>query len=140
MSFFPVYMDASAIVKLVKAEPESDALISSLARWPDRVTVALARVEVHRALWRMGGSRTEHTRADAVLDGLVLIRVDDAILTRAASFKDRDLRALDAIHLATALTLGDDPEVFVTYDARLARAAERVRLPVAHPGVERLEA
>lgn len=140
MSFLPAYLDASAIVKLVKAERESDALISSLVQWPDRVTVAMARVEVHRALSRIGASRAEHTRADAVLEGLVLIRVDDAILVRAASFKDRHLRTIDAIHLATALTMGDDPEVFFTYDARLARAAERLRLPVAHPGVDALEA
>ena len=139
MNFLPVYLDASAIVKLVKAERESDALISSLAQWPDRVTVAMARVEVHRALWQMGASRAEHLRADSVLDSLVLIRIDGAILARAASFKDRDLRTLDAIHLATALMMGDDPEVFITYDARLARAAERVRLPVMHPGVDSLE-
>ena len=41
-------------------------------------------------------------------------------------------------HLATALTLGDDPDAFITYDERLARAAERLRLPVQHPGVNRL--
>ena len=139
MNFLPAYLDASAIVKLVKAERESDALISSLAHWPDRVTVAMARVEVHRALWRMGASRAEHARADSVLDGLVLIRIDAVILARAASFKDRNLRTLDAIHLATALTLGDDPDAFITYDARLARAAERERLPVLHPGADSLE-
>ena len=139
MNFLPAYLDASAIVKLVKAERESDALISSLAQWPDRVTVAMARVEVHRALWRMGASRAEHARADSVLDGLVLIRIDAVILARAASFKDRNLRTLDAIHLATALTLGDDPDAFITYDARLARAAERERLPVLHPGADSLE-
>ena len=139
MTFLPAYLDASAIVKLVKAEPESDALISSIAQWPDRVTAALARVEVHRALWRLGASRTHHVRADAVLSGLVLIQVDDAILVRAASFKDRNLRTLDAVHLAAALTLGDDPDVFITYDARLARAAERERLPVQHPGADSLE-
>ncbi len=139
MTFLPAYLDASAIVKLVKAEPESEALVLSLAQWPDRVTVALAGVEVHRALWRMGASRAEHARADAVLDGLVMVRVDDAILARGASFKDPSLRTLDAIHLAAALTLGDDPDAFITYDARLARAATRKRLPVVHPGAARLE-
>ena len=139
MNVLPAYLDASAIVKLVKAEPESDALISTLAQWPDRVTVALARVELHLSLRRIGASRAEHARADAVLSGLVLVRLDDAVLARAAALKDRNLRTLDAIHLAAALTLGDDPDAFITYDARLARAAERERLPVMHPGAARLE-
>jgi predicted nucleic acid-binding protein len=138
VNFLPVYLDASAIVKLVRPEPESDALMSALARWPDRVTVSVARVEVHRALRRLGASAAEQHRADAVLSSLVVVRIDDAILTRAEALKDADLRALDAIHLASALTLGDDPEAFISYDARRARAAERAGLPVQHPGADRL--
>ncbi len=139
MSFLPVYLDTSAIVKLVVSEPETDALRSSLARWRDRVSSTLARVEVHRALWRAGASRAVRTRADDVLSNLVLIRIDDRVLSQAASFKEPLLRALDAIHLASALSLGDDPEAFITYDARLARAASKVRLRVQHPGIDRLE-
>ncbi len=138
MSFLPVYLDASAIVKLVVPEPETGALLSALGQWPDRVSSALARVEVHRALWRAGASRAVRARADAVLAGLVLVRIDDLVLSRAASFKDPLLRALDAIHLAAALSLGDDPDAFITYDPRLARAAGRQRLRVRHPGVGRL--
>ena len=138
MSFLPAYLDASAIVKLVVVEPESDALVQALARWPDRVSSALARVEVHRALWRARASRAVHARADAVLTALVLVRPDESVLAQAAAFRDPQLRTLDAVHLATALTLGDDPDAFITYDARLARAAGRLRLPVQHPGVDRL--
>ena len=138
LSFLPAYFDTSAIVKLVVVEPESDALVRALVRWPDRVSSALARVEVHRALWRAGASRAAHARADAVLSALVLVRPDEPVLSQAASFRDPHLRALDAIHLATALTLGDDPDAFITYDARLALAANRLRLPVLHPGVDRL--
>ena len=138
MNFLPVYLDASAIVKLVVPEPETDALLAALIRWPDRVSSELARVEVHRALWRAGAPRAVRARADAVLSGLVLIRIDDPVLSRATAFKDAALRALDAIHLAAALSLGDDPDAFITYDRRLARAAGRQRLRVEHPGVERL--
>lgn len=138
MSSLPAYFDTSAIVKLVVVEPESDALVRALVRWPDRVSSAVARVEVHRALWRARASRAAHARADAVLSALVLVRPDEPVLSQAASFRDPHLRALDAIHLATALTLGDDPDVFITYDARLALAANRLRLPVQHPGVDRL--
>jgi len=138
VNVLPAYFDPSAIVKLIVVEPESDALVQALSRWPDRVSSALARVEVHRALWRVRASRAVHARADAVLSGLVLVRPDEPILSRAASFRDPQLRAIDGIHLATALTLGDDPDAFITYDERLARAAERLRLPVQHPGVDRL--
>ena len=138
MSFLPAYFDTSAIVKLVVVEPESDALVRALARWPDRVSSALARVEVHRALWRAGASRAVHARADAVLSALVLVRPDEPVLSQASSFKDPHLRALDAIHLATALTLGDDPDAFITYDARLASAAAKLRLTVQHPGIKKL--
>lgn len=139
MSCLPAYVDTSAIVKLIVIEPESDVLVQTLPRWPDLVSSAVARVEVRRALWRANASRAVHARADAVLAALVLVRADEPVLARAAAFRNRHLRALDAIHLATALTLGDDPEVFVTYDARLARAAERLRLSVAHPGIDRLK-
>ena len=138
MNFLPAYLDASAIVKLVVAEAESDALRVALQEWPDRVTASISGVEVRRALWRVGASRAVQRRADAVLDALVLIRFDDPVVGRAASFRQPRLRALDAIHLATALTLGDDPAVFITYDARLAGAAEDEGLDVQHPGARRL--
>lgn len=138
MSFLPAYLDTSAIVKLIVGEAESDALLTSLERWPDQITSALARVEVHRALWKVRASRAIWRRAEQVLAALVLVRIDEPVLTRAESFRDPGLRAPDAIHLATAMTLGDDPEVFITYDARLARAAARLRLPVEHPGVDAL--
>lgn len=138
MSFLPVYLDTSAIVKLVVREPETDALMEALREWPDRISSVFARVEVQRALWRVRASRASRERADAVLETMTLIRVDDQGLALASSIKDPFLRALDAIHLAAALSIGDDPHAFVTYDARLARAARKQRLRVEHPGVARL--
>ena len=138
MNYLPVYLDTSAIVKLVVLERESETLYGALGAWPDRVSSDVARVELHRALWRAGSSRAARARADAVLSGLVLIRIDEPVLSRAASFDDRSLRALDALHLATALSLGDDPDRFITYDSRLARAAKSVGLHVEHPGVAKL--
>jgi predicted nucleic acid-binding protein len=138
VSFLPVYLDTSAIVKLVVPERETDALVAALARWPDRVSSVVARIELHRALWRARVSRPIRARADAVLSALVLVHLDESVTSRASSFKDQALRSLDAIHLATALSLGDDPGAFVTYDARLAAAARKRRLNVLHPGVDRL--
>ena len=138
MSFLPVYLDASALLKLIVPERESGALAAELEQWPDRVSAAIVRVEVLRALRRDGRSKAVHQTAEAVLDGLVLIRIDEPVLLRAAGFKNPRLRALDAIHLAAALAIGDDPEAFITYDAKLARAAVEERLTVRHPGVRRL--
>jgi len=139
VNFLPVYFDTSAIVKLVTVEPGTDALLTSLARWTDRVSSVISRAEVHRAIRRAGASPAIRARADAVLSALVLVRMDDAVITRAAAFRDPLLRTLDAIHLASALSLGDDPDAFVTYDARLARAAARQRLRVESPGVDQLQ-
>ncbi len=136
MSFLPVYLDASAIVKLVVPERETDALLAALEEWPDRVSSVVARVEMHRALWRVRAPRSVRARADAVLSGLVLVRLDDPVIALACALKDAALRSLDAIHLATALSLGDDPEVFVTYDSRLATAAGKQGLSVKQPGAE----
>jgi len=134
----PVYLDSSAIVKLVIAEAESAALMAALDRWRARVSSALAHVEVRRALRRTGHSKAALARAADVLDSLILIRLDDTVLLRAASFADPNTRSLDAVHLAAALGIGDDPDALITYDARLARLAEREGLNVLHPGVERL--
>ena len=136
MSFLPVYLDASAIVKLIIPEAETDALMTTLTAWSDRVSSVITRVEVHRALRRTRATPARRARAEAVLSGLVLVRLDEPVLSRAAAFRDSDLRALDAIHLATALSLGDDPDAFIAYDARLARAATKQRLRLLHPGVE----
>lgn len=138
MSFLPVYFDASALLKLVVVEAETDALIAAVDQWPDRVSASIVRVEVHRALRRSAQPKSVLERADAMLDGLVLIRIDEPVLARAASLRNLQLRPLDAIHLAAALTIGDDPEAFVTYDGRLATAARSEGLTVLHPGVRRL--
>jgi predicted nucleic acid-binding protein len=138
VNFLPVYLDSSAIVKLIVEEPESIALRSTLKRWPDRVSAALARVEVHRALRRAGKSKAAHARAVAVLDSLVLIRLDESILSRAAAFTQPQMRSLDAIHLAAALAIGDEPDALITYDGRLARAARDEGLTVLHPGATAL--
>ncbi|MBI3767670.1 MAG: type II toxin-antitoxin system VapC family toxin [Deltaproteobacteria bacterium] len=134
MSGRVAYLDSSALVKLVVSEPESRALFEFLADWPDRVVSALARVEVPRALARAHASRAAHRRAQATLAHVVVIGIDDDVLSRAARVEPRSLRSLDALHLATAIGLGEDLGVFVTYDDRLAAAAARAALRVEAPG------
>ncbi len=135
MNHEPVFIDSSALVKLVRREPETEALMAALERWPDRVASAIAQVEVFRALRRVGASAAERARGAALLASLTLVRVDEPILKLAAELPARNLGTLDAIQLATALSIGDLPDAFVTYDVRLATAAKRHGLHVVQPGV-----
>ena len=116
-----LYLDSSAIVKLVVREKESRALRSYLRKDSARVTCGLARVEVVRAVYDAGGRAVQ--RARAVLDRVDVIRLDDALLEAAADINSCVLRSLDAIHLAAARLLGPDLDAIVTYDRRMAEAA-----------------
>ena len=69
-----------------------------------------------------------------MIQSLDLIHLDGGVLELAAKLKDPVLRSLDAIHLACALSIGDLPQAFVTYDTRLASAAKRLKIPVVAPG------
>lgn len=126
-----VYLDSSALVKLIIAEPESSALRRYLRREPQRASCALARVEVLRAVLRQGPAAL--TRAGRLLQRLSLVRIDDALLEAAASLDPDILRSLDAIHLAAAQVFGAELTAVVTYDGRMTAAASLLELPVEAP-------
>ncbi len=117
-----LYLDSSALVKLVVAEPETPALLAFLAGWPHRVSSALARVEVLRAVKRAKAGPAVRRRALRVLAHVAQVRIDELVLAGAARIAPDELRTLDAIHLATAQSV-DDVAGIVTYDVRLRRAA-----------------
>jgi predicted nucleic acid-binding protein len=126
-----VYLDSSAIVKLVVREPETEALLGFLALGHLQVTNALARVEVVRAVRRHG--RSAAARARDLLDSINLLALDDALLDQAATIEANGLRSLDAIHIASAQQLEDTLHTLVTYDDRMLAAARAVGLPTARP-------
>ena len=126
-----VYLDASALVKLVVPEPESPALRAELARWDRRVSSALVRAELIRAAARVGAAARR--LAERVLTTLDLVAVDDAILDAAGRVRPADLRTVDAVHLVSAQALGPALGGFVAYDARLLAGAQGVRLPTIVP-------
>jgi predicted nucleic acid-binding protein len=105
-----------------------------LKSWPDWVSSVLAGVECRRALKRIGVPASVTRRADAVLNATVLVKVDEPVLRLADRLGPSVVRSLDAIHLATALSMGDDPAAFVSYDDRLAAAARTLKLHVLQPG------
>jgi uncharacterized protein len=126
-----LYLDSSALVKLVIRERETDALRQFVTSWPNRVSSVVAYVEVHRAARRE--SARAAAQAEAVLQLVNLIEIDEGIVEAAASVKPPDLRTLDAIHIASALSLRGDLGVFVTYDGRQSDAARAVGLEIAAP-------
>lgn len=126
-----VYLDSSALVKLVVAERESAALRAYLRAHTVRASCALARVEVLRAVRAHGAAAL--ARARRLLRRVDLIHVDDELLEDAATLDAGILRSLDAIHLAAARTFGDELSAVVTYDRRMADAAALLGLTVDAP-------
>jgi len=125
------YLDSSAIVKLVIAEPESAALRQHLRRRRPLVSSALARTEVLRAL--LGEVPEATARAQALLGHIDLLRINDRVLGTAGALLPAHLRSLDAIHLASALQLGTDLDSLVSYDHRMLDAAHHIGISVASP-------
>ena len=121
------YADASALVKLVREGSESDALRAYL-RGADLVSSELVLTEIPRAVRRAVANDPALPldllleRAGALVDVLALRPLDRALLTGAGALAEPALRALDAIHVASAVDL-DPIEAFVTYDERQAAAA-----------------
>ena len=129
-----IYLDTSAIVKLVAVEGESEALIGWLNARPDEdlATSAIGHIELIRAAARAGPDAVARARNVAsTIDTLVLT---SAMAAAAAITPPAELRTLDAIHLATAHTHRRSLTALCAYDRRLLEAAASQGLPTASPG------
>ncbi|MGH2476734.1 MAG: type II toxin-antitoxin system VapC family toxin [Candidatus Limnocylindrales bacterium] len=127
-----VYLDSSAFVKLLVNEAESGPLRSYLAAHDDRlVSSTLLRTESLRAVRHLGPEALAVIREG--LRRVDLIALDDRILDAAGTLAADVLRTLDAIHLATAVSVGDDLVSIVTYDRRMVDAARLLGLASASP-------
>ncbi len=129
-----LYLDSSALVKLVKREAETPALRQLLRRRQGerRVTCALARVEVVRAVSGGGPAAVAHARRQ--IDRLDQINLGRDLLDDAATLSlGAVLRSLDAIHLAAARSIGADLTAVVTYDQRMLDAATALGITVEAP-------
>jgi predicted nucleic acid-binding protein len=127
-----VYLDTSAAVKLVVAEAGSTAVLRWLqARDDDVVSSDLLRTELLRATRR--AAPKQMVRARTVLESLVLLKLTTEVCERAATLEPTVLRSLDALHIAAALSLGDELSALVTYDERMAEGAGVLGVPVVAP-------
>lgn len=131
-----IYLDTSALVKLIRIEPESNALVDWLderieMRW---VTSILAEVELPRAIRTVAPEGL--SVVPAVLARLDRFEIDSVVRSTAAAYSDSALRSLDAIHLGTAHTAASTAPLaaLVTYDRRLSEAAEAQGITIAAPG------
>jgi uncharacterized protein len=127
-----VYLDASALVKLVAVEPESSALAQFLGDWESRITSRISTVEVTRAARRPAMPELVE-RASVVLDGVSFVELSPEIARLAGLLDPPTFRSLDAMHVASALSLGADVGPFLTYDARMQEAATAAGLDVRAP-------
>lgn len=126
------YMDTSAAVKLLVREDESPALIEAInTRAPLLCSSNLLITELSRAQQRTSSIRPAAVRN--VLLRLQLIDVNRTVFEHSGLIPGANLRSLDAIHIAAALLGGCTS--MVTYDHRMAEAAERSGLEIYSPGV-----
>jgi uncharacterized protein len=126
-----IYVDTSALAKLVIPEAESAAM-HEFAAVP-LVTSAIAGTELRRTVRR----RAPHllVNAEHVLSRVAQITVDAEMLRAASGLDPLSLRTLDAIHLASALRVREEITTFVAYDKRLLDAAHLAGIPTASPGL-----
>ena len=128
-----IYVDSSALAKLIFEEAESQALSNWLAARADipQISSQISTIELVRTCRRRDQDAVSDARQ--VLAGLDLIPLASDLVEQATSVGPPELRSLNAIHLASALSLGDAVLAFVVYDARLAAAAIDAGLAVVAP-------
>jgi predicted nucleic acid-binding protein len=128
-----IYLDTSALVKVVFEETESDGLARWLAERQEirKLTSEVSTVELIRVCRRLDVDAVADARQ--LLAGLDLVPLGGEVLDQAARVDPVSLRTLDAIHLASALTLSDAVTAFVVYDTRLAGAADAAGFEVVTP-------
>lgn len=141
-----IYFDTCALLKLIRTDEDSAALGAFIDARPDTrwFSSELARAELVRTVRRVNHDRrgrlvevdrlrAELGYAESLWERLDLIAVSTRVLTEAAAIEQPFLRTLDAIHLAAAASMRRSLSAFVTYDTRLAAAAQEAGLPALSP-------
>ena len=127
------YLDSSAILKYIFAEPERPALVKALTS--QAISSELARLEVKRAVYRINPK--DIILANEELSRINFVSISNQVLGVAESFTSSvTLATLDAIHVATAITLGKGIEGIITYDKRMISNAKTMGIEVLSPGAK----
>lgn len=133
-----LYLDTSALVKLLVREAESEAIEVELLRWDRLATSLVTEVELPRAV-----ARAREERLDSVIDGSLVLRgvlasatiipLDESIVGEARDVRPSSVGALDAIHVASAVSLGQDLAAVATYDKRMQDALVLRKIEILAP-------
>lgn len=127
------YIDSSAIMKLIKPEKESAALIKKLPN--GLIASRISRVEVTRTIIRYEPDLLDATYD--VLADIQMIPVEDPIITIAENLPQFiDLRSLDSLHIASALSIKNVLKGVITYDKEMVKAAEALGFKTLSPGMK----
>lgn len=134
-----VLLDSSAFAKIA-IEESGTADVMAIAATTRIAASRLAYPEVRGAIARALTRRTVNPAQAAVgrdvLDArwaiTAVVELDDVVAREAGRLVDEiaGLRASDAVHLASAITLADELEAFATWDRRLHAAAVAIGIPV----------
>lgn len=129
-----IYLDPTAIMKLITTTPESPALTDYLRSRTDTIwfTCALSRADVMRAVATVHPDATEH--AHHVLAGLDVVAVTDRLLDAAIELAPAPGRTTDALHIAAALSAGPQLHTLITYSPELTRDAGAHHINTTSPG------
>jgi predicted nucleic acid-binding protein len=129
-----VYLDTSALGRVVLDEPDRGPIISVLDGYEKVVSSRLLRIEIHRLGLRAGIAADELDRS---LTRVALVPIDETILSSAESVGPPTVATLDAIHLVTAVRLATegDLDAIMTFDRQLADGAREHGLAVVAPGL-----
>jgi len=125
------FCDSSAIVKLVVVETESAALRLALQQYARRNTSDVSLVEVPRAVSRRDPKL--ESQSHRILNKFETLAMSEHIAARAALLNPKELRSLDAIQLAAALSISTVEIDFIAYDERLLQAAAQAGLRTLSP-------
>lgn len=128
-----IYADTSALVKLVQDEKESAELRQWLSRHqPIIATSDLTTTELLRVC-RMNVPDAL-PEVMQMLDGLIRIPLSRSLCRSAGISVPLPLRSLDALHVATAMLLGEEIQAVLTYDRQMINGAHAVGLATISPG------
>lgn len=132
-----IYLDTSALTKLLIDEPETSELRAwlnqQIASGEYLATSVIGRVELMRVVTRYG-EPGQVERARYLLEGIDTLTLTDSVIALAETIGPATLRTLDALHLAAAAGINQDLTAFVTYDRRLLNGCHEVGLMTASPG------